>query len=100
MLSGVGAKGKIVMDEGAAQAIIQLNRSLLPAGVTEVVGNFDRGDIINLVDPYGDSIATGISNYGSADIERIMGLQSDRIADTLGHQYGAEIVHRSNLVKL
>ena len=83
------------------RAVIRLN-SIWGMGIVNE-GNDqanDSGDIINLLDLYGSSIATGISNYGSTDIELIMGLQSDQITDTLGHQYGAEIVHRSNLVKL
>ena len=100
MLSGVGARGEVVVDAGAASALTGGNRSLLPAGVTEVRRNFNRGDVITVLDPAGRAIATGIANYDSVDVDRIKGVRSDRIAGVLGHEYGEEVIHRSNLVKL
>ena len=55
---------------------------------------------MTIISPFGDGIAAGISNYDSGDIDRIKGLRSSRIAEALGHEYGEEVVHRSNLVKL
>jgi glutamate 5-kinase len=95
------SKGKLYVDAGAATALLKQNKSLLPAGVTKVSGEFERGDVVNIFDvKTGEKIACGISNYGSDDIAIIKGAHSDRITDLLGHEYGAEVVHRDNLVTL
>jgi glutamate 5-kinase len=95
------SKGKLYVDAGAATALLKQNKSLLPAGVTKVSGEFERGDVVNIFDgKTGEKIACGISNYGSDDIAIIKGAHSDRITDLLGHEYGAEVVHRDNLVAL
>ena len=100
MLSGLSLKGSVVVDPGAARALRQENRSLLPAGVRSVAGPFERGDVIAICDSEGRRIACGIANYRSADIEAIRGQRSDRIEEALGYEYGAEVVHRDNLVLL
>jgi glutamate 5-kinase len=100
MLAGLAARGKIVVDAGAAKALLSQGRSLLPAGVRDVKGPFDRGDTVSIYAEDGHRIAAGITNYGDGDIAAIRGLRSDRIVETLGHEYGAEVVHRNNLVLL
>jgi len=100
LLSGLQARGRIVVDDGAAMAIQHQNRSLLAAGVAEVTGAFERGDVVRVETNQGHHLATGRVNYGAADIERIRGQRSDRIAEVLGFDYGAEIIHRNNLVVL
>ena len=95
------SKGKIYVDAGAATALRKQNKSLLPAGVTKVSGEFERGDVVNIFDSKtGEKIACGISNYSSSDIAVIKGARSDRITELLGCEYGAELVHRDNLVAL
>ncbi|HEY8492152.1 MAG TPA: glutamate 5-kinase [Dehalococcoidia bacterium] len=98
MLAGLGARGRIVVDAGAVQALREGKRSLLPAGVVDVVGTFQRGDTVEIVTPGGDRVACGISNYAAADVAAIRGRRSDSIAAVLGYEYGAEVVHRNNLV--
>lgn len=101
MLSGLATHGAIVVDAGAAKALIERNKSLLPAGVRDVRGPFKRGDTVNICLPDGGQpIACGITNYDDRDVAAICGLRSDRIAEVLGHQYGSEVVHRNNLVLL
>ena len=100
MLSGIGSRGEVVVDNGAADAVATRNRSLLPAGVTAVRGSFARGDVVAILDPFGRRIATGICNYDSREVDRLKGVRSSQISGVLGHEYGEEIVHRSNLVKL
>jgi glutamate 5-kinase len=68
--------------------------------VLETLGSFERGDIVSIVQPDRDRIACGIANYSSDDISRIRRLRSSEIADTLGHHYGDEVVHRNNMVVL
>ena len=100
MLSGLSTKGRIVVDDGAAKVLRSRDVSLLPAGVTRVDGTFVRGDIVAVLDVDMNEIAAGITNYGSADVDRIKGRQSGEVEGLLGHQYGDEVVHRSNMVRL
>ena len=100
MLSGLSTAGQIAVDGGAVNAVARQNRSLLPAGVVDVLGPFGRGEIVSILDPAGERIACGIANYSSDELERIKGLRSDRISSTLGHQYGDEVVHRNNMAVL
>ena len=98
MLSGLSTKGKLVVDSGAALALRKQKRSLLAAGIRQIEGLFERGDIVNIHDPEGTQIGCGIVNYGSVDITTIKGAHSRDIATLLGHDYGSEVVHRNNLV--
>jgi glutamate 5-kinase len=100
MLSGLSSRGSMVVDDGAAQAIVREGRSLLPAGVREVQGAFRRGDVVTICDSNGRRIALGIANYNTEETVRICGLRSDRIEEVLGYHYGSEVVHRNNLVAL
>lgn len=100
MRSGLAARGCIVVDAGAVRALREQGTSLLPAGVLGASGPFQRGDIVTITDAAGEQIAYGIANYSDADINRIKGHRSDRIVDILGYGYGAEVVHRNNLVLL
>ena len=100
MLSGLSTKGRLVVDSGAAVALRKQKRSLLAAGIREVEGTFQRGDIVNIYDPGGVQLGCGITNYGSADINAIKGAHSRKIITLLGYDYGSEVVHRNNLVVL
>ena len=100
MLSGLSTKGKLVVDSGAALALKKQKRSLLAAGIKQVEGKFQRGDIVNIYSPDGSRLGCGITNYSSADIEVIKGAHSGEIATLLGYDYGSEVVHRNNLVVL
>jgi len=100
MLSGLARKGRLTVDRGAARALREQNRSLLPAGVVAVEGDFGRGEVVDIVDGSGQRLACGIANYSAEDIARIKGARSDRISEILGYEYGAEVVHRNNLAVL
>ena len=97
LLSGLGGSGALELDEGASRAVREQGRSLLPAGVRAVRGEFARGDIVALIDSGGSQLAVGLSNYSSAEAERIRGRRSSEIAAELGYDYGSELVHRNNL---
>ena len=71
-----------------------------PAGVIEVLGTFDRGDIISILGSSRAQIACGIANYNAEEMDKIKGFHSERIAELLGHQYSEEVVHRNNMVIL
>ncbi|MCZ2111486.1 MAG: glutamate 5-kinase [Dehalococcoidia bacterium] len=100
ILGNIARTGQIVVDAGAVEALREHGRSLLPAGVAAVEGQFDRGETVEIRDAEGQPVAVGTTNYGAAEIVRILRLHSDRIAETLGYSYGDEVVHRDNLVLL
>lgn len=91
--------GEIRIDEGAANAL-KSGRSLLPAGVTSVSGQFERGDCVRVVDPVGIEVARGLTAYAAAEAQAILGCSSDTIAGTLGYNRSNELIHRDDLVLL
>jgi len=95
-----GRDRRLIVDEGARRALIEGKKSLLAAGVSQVVGDFGPGDVLDIADVDGHVIACGLANYGAQDIERIKGLRSNQIAGVLGHKPYDEVVHRDNLVIL
>jgi glutamate 5-kinase len=100
MLSGLASKGKVTVDKGAVSALKEHNKSLLPAGIIQAEGEFQRGDIVDILDEKGKRIAYGISNYSSADLAVIGGKHSDKIGSLLGYDYGDDTIHRNNMVIL
>lgn len=99
ILAGASAIGDIQVDVGAAKAL-QKGGSLLPVGVVQVSGTFQRGDTVRIVEPSGREIARGLANYASDDLSRICGEQSNLIEEILGFAYGEEVIHRNNMVLL
>ena len=100
LLSGLSTRGELRIDEGAVDALRTFNRSLLPAGVYDVRGGFERHDVVIIADASGRRIACGVANYSADDITTIKGLQSRGIQEALGYHYGDEVVHRNNLALL
>ncbi len=91
--------GSIRVDAGAARALCERGASLLPKGITAVSGEFQRGDMVEIIDADAAvAVARGIAQYGAAEIRRIRGCHSDEIAQSLGYSYGEEVVHRDDLV--
>ena len=90
-------KGTIVIDDGAADAILEKGKSLLPGGITDVSGDFGEGAPVELRDGRDVSLAIGLVNYSAADIRRIMGCNTSAIRDRLGHKSYDEVIHRNNL---
>lgn len=100
MLSGLSTRGQLIVDSGAALALKKRKGSLLAAGIKQIEGKFQRGDIVNICNAEGTNLGCGLTNYSSADIAVIKGAHSRKIAALLGHDYGSEVVHRNNLVML
>jgi glutamate 5-kinase len=98
MLSGMAYRGRVVIDDGAAKALATQHRSLLPAGVKEVEGDFGRGDLVRIVDGRGSQVACGLTGYSAADVAKIKGARSADILKLLGYRFGDEVVHRNDLV--
>lgn len=99
ILAGRLAPGQITVNKGAADAVDR-GGSLLPIGITQVSGEFDRGDTVRVLDESGRELARGISNYSSADLAHLRGRHSDEIESLLGYDYGDEVIHRNDLVLL
>jgi len=89
--------GRIVVDSGAARALAERGKSLLPSGVTGVSGTFEKGATVRIVDAGGREIARGLSNYSAEQIDRIKGLRSSAIVRALGDKPYDEIIHRNNM---
>jgi glutamate 5-kinase len=90
-------RGRIQLDDGARKAIVEKGRSLLAAGIVGTQGDFQKGDVVALCDAEGTVIARGLTNYSSADVERIKGIKSEKIAQVLGRRPYEEVIHRDNL---
>jgi glutamate 5-kinase len=93
-------RGRLQLDHGACRAITGQGRSLLAIGIVATEGEFQKGDVISLLDTQGLEVARGLTNYPAAEIRRIQGLRSQQIAEVLGHRPYEEVVHRDNLVLL
>ncbi len=97
---GARPAGQLIVDDGAHRALVDQGRSLLPAGIIEVAGDFDLGAIVSLVNGQGTEFARGLAGYPAADMRRIAGSQSADIEATLGYKYLDEAIHRDDLVLL
>ncbi|WP_017718803.1 glutamate 5-kinase [Kamptonema formosum] len=95
---GLVPAGKIYLDAGAVAAICQGGKSLLAAGVTNVEGDFQVSDAVQLCAADSREIARGLVNYSSAELELIRGRKSEEIPNILGHAGAETVVHRDNLV--
>ncbi|MBN9406219.1 MAG: glutamate 5-kinase [Burkholderiales bacterium] len=91
-------RGSITVDEGAAAKLRREGKSLLPIGMTQVEGDFSRGDVIAIRDGAGRELARGLANYASAEARLLCRRPSRDIAKLLGYSGGPEMVHRDNLV--
>jgi glutamate 5-kinase len=92
-------EGVIVVDAGAAHAVVRQGRSLLPAGVKAVKGGFGMGSVVSIQDEAGREIARGLTNFGSEELDRIRGVNTARVHEVLGADASFdEVVHRDNLV--
>jgi len=90
-------KGTIKIDDGAAAAIMERGKSLLPSGIIGVEGQFNVGAPVEIIKIGGRVLGTGLVNYSSADILQIMGLKSSRIEERLGRKPYDDVIHRDNL---
>jgi len=91
-------RGRLTLDAGAVQALTQNHKSLLPIGVTQVEGEFERGDVVACVDQHGVECGRGLINYSSGDTRRIMRQPTSRISQILGSMSDQELMHRDNMV--
>jgi glutamate 5-kinase len=90
-------KGAIRIDDGAAAAILNRGKSLLPSGIVHVEGEFNVGAPVEFKNGDNETLGTGLVNYSSADIRKIMGFKSSQIKKILGHKPYDDVIHRDNL---
>ncbi|HEY7977635.1 MAG TPA: glutamate 5-kinase [Rhizomicrobium sp.] len=89
-------QGTLIVDAGAAKALSE-GKSLLPAGIRQIDGRFERGDAVAVRDSQGNEIARGLSAYNASDAERIAGKKSQEIEAILGYRGRDEVIHRDDL---
>lgn len=89
--------GQLVIDSGAVTALAD-GRSLLPVGIAQIKGHFERGDCVLVCDTEGNELGRGLTAYSSEDAARIIGRKSDAIAKILGYTGRTEIIHRDDLI--
>ena len=91
-------KGQLILDQGAIKKLCESGSSLLAVGVSDVQGDFSRGEIVSCITSEGKEIARGLVNYNSTDVSKIKGKMSNEIESVLGYVDDAELIHRDNLV--
>ena len=98
ILNHLHPSGTITIDQGAKKAI-ENNKSLLPAGVVEIKGRFNRGDIISILSIHNIKVGIGVIAYDSGDSKKIIGKNSKDIKHILGYEGRDEIIHKDDLVR-
>jgi glutamate 5-kinase len=95
LAGGVESAGQLGLDTGACRALEDQGRSLLPVGVLSIVGTFEAGDVVTLVNPSGQTIGAGLSNYSSIQLNVIRGKRTNELPADFDFD---EVVHRNNMV--
>jgi glutamate 5-kinase len=93
-------RGQIVVDAGAKVALKAGSSSLLPIGVRDILGDFEKGDVVGICDQNRLEFARGLTNYSAQDARRIVGLKTDQLREMLQSAPYDEVVHRDNLMLL
>ena len=93
-------RGRVRLDPGAVAAVVGRRLSLLPAGVTEVDGNFVAGDPVDLIDQNGHAVARGLVNFDASELPALLGRSTPELARELGPAFSREVVHRDDIVLL
>jgi glutamate 5-kinase len=95
--SHVQVVGRLKLDAGAVKALLA-HKSLLPVGVLDSIGQYERGDMVACIDEAGTEIARGVINYSSRETHKIKGVSSERIEALLGYVDEFELIHKDNLI--
>ena len=99
IFSSISPKGELVIDDGAINAL-KKGKSLLAAGIIKVIGNFNKGDHIKILDKNMKEYARGLSSFTSEEIIKIQGQHSNKINELLGYISKSEVVHKDDMVEL
>ncbi|MCB9435705.1 MAG: glutamate 5-kinase [Anaerolineales bacterium] len=93
-------QGTLYIDTGAVEVLSRQGASLLPVGVSQVSGIFERGAVVVVKDSQNREIAKGLVNYSNTELGQLCGRRSSEIVDVLGYTYGDEAIHRDQLVMI
>lgn len=93
-------RGKLIVNEGAKKAVLEKNTSLLSIGVTDVINEFNQGEVVSICDENGKEFARGMANYNSEECKKLIGAHSDSIVNILGYKNYDAIVTRDNITEL
>ncbi len=96
----VTSAGRLVIDDGGREALVNKGKSLLPGGIIKVEGSFKIGDCVTCVDRAGAAFARGLVKYSASELELIKGLKTSQISSVLGHKDYDEVIHRDDMVIL
>ena len=99
IISSISPKGELIIDEGAKQAL-KKGKSLLAAGIKKILGKFNKGDHIKILDKDYKECARGLSSFSSDEISKIMGHHSNEIENLLGYISKPEVVHKDDMVEV
>jgi len=91
-------KGQLLLDDGAVKVLAQPGKSLLPVGVVESKGHYQRGDMVVCISQSGKEVARGLVNYSHHEVEKIKGLSSNQMFDILGFEGDESLIHCDNMV--
>ena len=90
--------GTLVVDAGARKALVERGKSLLPAGLIKIEGEFEFGKAVMILDEVGKEIGRGLVNYSSRDLQQIKGMKTSTIKKSIGKSFYEEVIHRDDLV--
>ena len=99
IISSISPKGQLIIDDGAKEALTK-GKSLLAAGIKKVMGKFNKGDHIKIIDKDYKEFARGLSSFSSDEVLKIMGHHSNKIQDLLGYISKSEVVHKDDMVEI
>ena len=99
IISSISPKGQLIIDDGAKEALTK-GKSLLAAGIKKVMGKFNKGDHIIIIDKDYKEFARGLSSFSSDEVLKIMGHHSNKIQDLLGYISKSEVVHKDDMVEI
>ena len=99
IIGSVQPKGSLVIDTGAINAL-KNGKSLLPAGIKSIEGNFNKGDHLRIIGLNKKEYARGLSSFSSIEINKIIGVQSNQISKLLGYEAKSEVIHKDDMVEI
>lgn len=92
------SRGRIMIDDGAVEAITVRHRSLLPAGLIGVAGTFESGDVVEIVNAQGSVVARGLTNYSANELPTMVGKSTRQLRNELGPEYDRVVIHTDDAV--
>ena len=99
IVGSISPRGELIIDDGAKQAL-KKGKSLLAAGIKNVLGKFNKGDHVKIIDKNNDECARGLSSFSSDEINKIKGHHSSNIQELLGYIAKSEVVHKNDMVEI